>query len=345
MMKIIFLIICAVLVVAAVLGVGFVYDVFLIQPETDAQKITFTVEEGWGAEKIASELKAAGVVRSAQYFSLYVVLTHNIANLQAGVFEFAPGSSIKTVVSSMTNARAQEVRITIPEGYSTEQISDIVVQALPRITKEGWEQAVEQIGIGLLGVEDILAGIPNGQKLEGYLFPDTYRFRADADAKTIIETMVMTLARRLAEKGIVPPSAAEKYEFDNGMTLHEVLTLASIVEREVKSQEDMRLVAGVFLSRVKIGMALQADSTVNFLTGKKDIAVSLEDSKIDSPYNTYRRVGLPPGPICNPGMNAILAVMQPQDSEYLYFLTAKDGKVVYAKTYSEHVSNKKKFLY
>ncbi|MCH8049733.1 endolytic transglycosylase MltG [Patescibacteria group bacterium] len=144
-----------------------------------------------------------------------------------------------------------------------------------------------------------------------------------------------TLEQRIEEKEIVAPEE---------LTMHEVITLASIVEREVRSAEDMANVADVFLKRLDIGMALQADSTVNYVTGKDTPAISLDDREIESPYNTYKYPGLPPGPISNPGVAALQAVVNPSSNPYLYFLTTPEGEVIYAQTHEGHVENKAQYL-
>ncbi len=345
MLRTVFILFGTAVVLCAILGGAFFYDAFLIRPPSDALPIAFSIQDGASVREIAKRLEDAKLLTSPYFFRVYSKLSGNQFNLQAGTYELVPGMSLRALVSVLTDARAQEVQVTIPEGYTAFQIGETIREALPTISKENWEQAVSAAGVEFLDASDVTAGIPDGQGLEGYLFPDTYRFRADANAQTVVETMYLTLLRRLSENNIVPPTILEKLEFSNGLTLHEVLTLASIVEREVRLPEDMKIVAGIFFTRLKIGMALQADSTINYLTGKKDAAVSLLDSKIDSPYNTYQRLGFPPGPIANPGMNAILAVMNPQDSNYLYFLTTKDGQVIYAKSFDEHIVNKQRYLY
>jgi UPF0755 protein len=344
MLKIIVLALCAGIITAVVLVGGFFYDAFIVSPNDGAEPVVFVIEDGWTAGKIAHELAIANIITSPQGFTIYAKITDHISDLQAGTYELLPGMSLHAVIVALTNAQAREVQVTIPEGFTASQIGETVCSVLPGITKESWDEAVGKDGVVALDAPDVLSGIPDGQGLEGYLFPDTYRFRSDADAKTVVGMMYLTLLRRLSENNVIPPTVLEGFEFNNGLTLHEALTLASIVEREVQNPEDMKIVAGIFFTRLKIGMALQADSTVNYLTGKKDASVSLEDSKIDSPYNTYRRIGLPPGPISNPGLNAILAVMNPQDSGNLYFLTTSDGQVVYAKTFDEHVRNKYQYL-
>jgi len=183
-----------------------------------------------------------------------------------------------------------------------------------------------------------LAGKPPFVSYEGYLFPDTYRFFRGASPEEIVKKLVANLGRRLSEAGIIEKIAGR------GTSLHELLTLASVIEKEVRTPEDRRLVADVFRRRLEIGMALQADSTVNYVTGKSVAAASSEDVAADSPYNTYKHRGLPPGPICNPGLDAISAALEPQANDYWYFLTDADGGVHYAKTLDEHNANKAKYL-
>lgn len=325
--------------VGIVMAGSYVFDTYLISPDDEAQAISFTVEEGASVEQIAGELEEKGIIASAFFFKVYTKLSDSV--LQAGTFELTPGMNVRSVVRELGYAKAEEVQVTIPEGYTLAQIGEVIVEAMPEIEAEDWEAIVSANSRRARAKDEILAGIPSDQGLEGYLFPDTYRFRSDAIASTIVETMVLTLKRRLAENDIAIP---RNLIFEGGLTFHEMITMASIVEREVRSPEDMKLVAGIFYTRMKIGMALQADSTVNYVTGKSDTAVSLEDSRVDSPYNTYQNLGLPPGPISNPGMNAILAVLNPTDSDSLYFLTTDDGEVVYAKTFDEHIANKYQYI-
>lgn len=317
------------------------FDAFIVNAEDGAESVIFEVESGDSVSEIAQDLSEAGIIESELFFKIYVKLTGNASNLQAGSFELIPGMNFRVLVAELTDAEAQEVEVTIPEGYTIEQIGEVVMEALPNISEEDWEEVTGANGKWMIDEDEILDGIAEDQGLEGYLFPDTYRFRVDASARSVAETMALTLKRRLAESDIVIPS---DLFFENGLTFHELITLASIVEREVRSPEDMKIVAGIFYTRLKIGMALQADSTVNYVTGKQDASVSLEDSKIDSSYNTYQYLGLPPGPISNPGMNAILAVLSPVDSDYLYFLTSPDGEVIYATSFDQHIANKYQYL-
>jgi UPF0755 protein len=319
---------------------SFVWDSFLLSPQSNAQEIVFEIPSGASVDMIAKSLGEKKIITSRFFFKTYVKLVGAQSSLQAGQYLLKPNMSFRSVVAILSHAKANEAQVTIPEGYSREQIGQTIQQILPLVDAASWQTATAS-PTDYLQTNSILSGIPSRQGLEGYLFPDTYRFRKEADAKTVAETMVLTLMRRLAENEIVVPN---HLVMDNGRTFHEVLTLASIVEREVRLPEDMARVAGIFFTRLKIGMALQADSTVNYVTGKKDAAITLMDSQIDSLYNTYKYLGLPPGPISNPGMNAIRAVLHPIDSDDLYYLTTPDGQVIYARTFDEHVQNKYKYL-
>ncbi|MBU0646091.1 endolytic transglycosylase MltG [Patescibacteria group bacterium] len=338
-MKKLGLLILALLIVGAVMLGSFVWDAYLIAPGPEAQEVEFTIEPGQSVETIAINLKEADLIKGETPFKLYTKWAKAESALQAGIFTLQTGMSYSRLVSELSRAEAAEVQVTIPEGYTLKQIGKAVREQLPQITEAEW-LAVTGAETPLRASASVLSTLPEDQGLEGYLFPDTYRFREDADAETVAATMLSTLKRRLAENEIVDLNVL----FIDDLTWHEVLTLASIVEKEVRTEESMKNVADIFLKRLRIGMALQADSTVNYLTGGDSPGVSLEDTKIDSPYNTYQRVGLPPGPISNPGLQAIDAVLKPTENNWYYFLTSEEGEVFYAQTFDQHVINKNKYL-
>ena len=341
MIRFLFIFAFAVFLVGVVMGGSFVWDAYMISPEDDAETFTLMVNTGDTVKDVSARLKAEDIIQSPFFFESYVWLTGTQAAFQAGMFTLQPGMNYQDLVEALTHAEAQEVQVTIPEGYTAEETGDIIREELPRITEESWVDAIGANSSLFVSETHVLAGIPDGQGVEGYLFPDTYRYTAEASAETVAETMVLTLKRRLAENEILIP---DDLVMENGMTLHEVLVLASVIEKEAPTAEDMKIVADIFLKRLEIGMALQACSTVNYVTGKDDPAVTYDDQQVDSPYNTYQRVGLPPGPIANPGMNAIIAVLQPTENEYYYFLTTPAGEMIYSKTYDEHVYAKQLYL-
>lgn len=184
---------------------------------------------------------------------------------------------------------------------------------------------------------EVLWDLPKGVDLEGYLFPDTYLVFKNASIDDILKKMISNLDKKIGEQ-------MRRDIKEQNMNMHKILTLASIIEKEVVSDEDRAIVSGIFHKRLKEGIGLQADSTINYITGKSKTRSSLDDISLDNPYNTYKYRGLPPGPIDNPGLSAIRAAVYPKDSSYFYFLTTPEGAVIYSKNFEEHVAAKKKYL-
>jgi UPF0755 protein len=168
------------------------------------------------------------------------------------------------------------------------------------------------------------------------LFPDTYYFPIDVSGKEVVDTMLKNFERKIT------PYLKEIEK--SGKTLKEIIIMASLIEKEVKTKEEKELASGVLWKRLKVGMPLQVDATINYITGKNTTKILLEDLKIDSPYNTYKYKGLPPAPICNPGLESILAALYPKESDYWYYLSKPDGQTLFFKDYEEFIVAKKKYL-
>lgn len=339
MRKLSFLFVVGVFIFAGV-GASFLHDALLISPKKNVTPVEIVIAQGSSVSAIATQLKQSNLLAHPTFFKWFVMWMHAESKLQAGTFSFLPNTSIASIVLVLTNPQNTEVKVTIPEGFTSAQIKEKIRVALPELDQKQWD--VYASGKFLRDFsEEILTSVPSGSGLEGYLFPDTYRFSKEASAKEMIAKMLVTLKIRFAESGETIPS---NLEFSNGMNLHEVLTMASIIEKEVQTPEDMKHVAGILFNRMKIGMPLQVDSTLTYVTQKTSANLTSADLKLASPYNSYTHKGLPPGPICNPGMNAILAVLHPAASEDLYFLTTNEGKTMYAQTHDQHVANKQKYL-
>lgn len=334
MKKWILAIVGVLIVVGAALSGGYVYDAYLLSPNASVSPVSFVVVEGDRGFGVAEKLKDAGLIESAWMFRAFLRLSGTDASLKPGTFELRPGMSYASIVGELTRVETNEVQVTIPEGFTLKQIGERVREALPDISEDEWNEAVGASSPVASNAFVVSAGKPSNVDLEGYLFPDTYRYFADATAEDVVEKMVGTMSVKF---GLTDPT-------EQISNVHELLTLASVIEREVRGAEDMRYVADIFLSRMEIGMPLQADSTISYYLGKTSAELTTDDLRADEPFNTYTRVGLPPGPISNPGMNAIAAVLHPVSNPYLYFLTASDGTVVYASTFEEHVANKQRYL-
>ncbi len=336
----------AFLVLVAVAG-GYVHDAYFASPKDDARAQSFVVPEGSRGIGIARSLHEQGLLGSTIFFRAYLRFSGLGDDLKPGTFELYPGMSYAAMISELTRPETSEVRITIPEGFTLKQIGERVRAALPHVTEDEWNAAVAA-PTGAVASRDAAWFLnqvkPPDVDLEGYLFPDTYRFFPDATAADVVTRMVETMSAKLGEAISSVADENDVWKAGTLTTPHEVLTLASVLEREVRSPDDMRDVADIFLSRLVMGMPLQADSTIAYYLGKTSAEMTVEDLRTDEPFNTYTRAGLPPGPISNPGLNAIDAVLHPTENPYLYFLTTSDGTVIYASTFEEHVANKQRYL-
>ncbi len=303
-------------------------------PEEGAAPVVVDIAPGASVKEVAEQLKEADLISSPMWFRFYGRATGRARRIQAGQAEVVQGTDAATIFSLLSSAGAAEKKVTIIEGWTLKDIDAMLV-------KEGIATEGEVMALGLdatfRSAYPFLSEIPEGLDIEGYLFPDTYRVFEDATAADVLKKALNEFEDRVMNR-----RAEEIAESDR--PLFEVVTIASILEREVRRPEDMRNVADIIERRLELGMALQMDSTVNYVTGKKTPGISLDDREIDSPYNTYKYPGLPKGPISNPGDAAINAALDPDPNPYLYFLTTADGEVVYARTNEEHAANKVKYL-
>ena len=293
------------------------------------ETVIFKVEKGDSAETIAENLKTAELIKSPFLFRLYVFLSLEQYALQAGSFEFSSKMSIREIGDMLALGGINEVLITIPEGFTLKQIEDRLVGA--GLAKQG-----ELINYQFLkDAPLILADKPKFASLEGYLFPDTYRFFKDAELSDIVDKMINNLNNKLTPD-LQMAIKTSKYSF------YEILTMASLVEKEISIEKDRSVVSGILWKRLKASVPLQVDATLVYITGRNEIRES--DKKIDSRYNTYLYRGLPAGPIANPGISAIKAALFPQASPYWFYLSAKDGATIFSKTLEEHNRNRAIYL-
>ena len=295
----------------------------------------FTIEKGESTKTIAQNLQANKLISSGWAFRLYAKLTGAEAKFVAGNHQLEADLSIRNLIKSLETEKniSKEKNITFIEGWSDQEIakylSDKGIAAkdefLAAAAMNKWQDKY-----------DFLSGV-KAPTIEGFIFPDTYRIFSDASSTAIIKKALDNFDKKLT------PEMRSDIRSKN-LNLLQVLTLASIVEGEANNSADMKLVADIFFKRIAKGIALQSDATVNYVTGKSLTRPTAADLAIDSPYNTYKYKGLPPGPIGNPGLTAIKAVIYPTPNDYYYFLHTKDGQAVYSKTYDEHLANVAKYL-
>lgn len=322
---------------------------------TDPTPVRFVVEPGESAASVAQALESAGLISDATLFRYYLRYYDLDSQLEAGEFTLRKNMTLPEIAQGLSHALADEIEVRITEGWRLEQTAAYLAEhpelgidpeaflTLARRALPPTEGGAAAGAADALESRAFLSDLPPDATLEGYLFPDTYRLPADATAGDLVNTMLFTFGQRVtSEMSQAAPA--------HGLDLHGIVTLASIVEREAQLPDERPLIASVFLNRLAQGMALEADPTVQYALGYQESTgqwwkrpLLFADLEVDSPYNTYRYDGLPPGPIASPGLASIQAVLQPAETAYLFFVVdctaATPGAHVFAETFEEHAAN------
>lgn len=317
-----------------VLVVG-VFAAYIASPVSQSgEESSIKVSKDESFQAIAEELYQKNLIRHPIPLILVGNSLYRLRFIKEGEYHIAPREGLLSIAKKLAiGAPRKEKTIIIPEGWTLFDIGSY----FERMGLFGRKEFMNALNDDWESTYSFLSGISTRTNLEGYLFPDTYRIFENASPHDIIAKMLDTFEKKAVVEYQKEPRVITH-------SLNDVLILASIIEREVTSDEDRAIVADIFYRRMKYGMPLQADSTVNYITGKKTAALSISDTLIDSPYNTYRIKGLPPSPICNPGLSSLRAALHPQSNPFLFFLTKKDGTTVFARTFDEHVRNKRLYL-
>ena len=310
---------------------GFLYYFSQAPQKVNSARTSYEVKSGTSTLEMADELKKHGFVRSKWMF--WGLLQFDGSFVKTGFYELSPSYDVNQVVKTLTTD-LKEWNVIIPEGYSINDIAEILAK------KE------------IIKREDFLAEASNIEKyqkefpfllniksksLEGYLFPDTYRFNFQVLPEEIVLTMLDNFDKKVR-------ATSEEELLKQKKSLQDVIILASIVEREAKKDEERSEIAAVYLNRLSKNMKLQADPTVQYARGNWEQITQADYQNVDSPYNTYKYSGFPPGSICNPGLKSIQAVLYPNQSNYLYFFHTKDGQAIFSQTEEEHTEKVNQYL-
>lgn len=306
----------------------------------DSRPVAFSVQPGESVGQVATRLQREGLINDAELFRLYLRYNGLDSSVEAGQFELNKTMTMADVAAVLQRGRrGDEMTLTVPEGRRLEEVAQLVAQQLPISATQFLELASSPREFSTQF--PFLAELPAGATLEGYLFPDTYRIAKDATAREVIERMLTTFDHKLTQAAREPLKA-------QGRSLFEAVILASIVEREAVVADEHPAIAGVYYNRLLTGMAMDADPTVQYAMGYQEgqatwwnRELTQEDYRaIDSPYNTYLYPGLPPGPICSPGLSSLLAATEPAQSPYYFFRAScsGDGTHMFSKTLEEHVA-------
>jgi len=301
----------------------------------------FIIQKGEGSKEISINLEKQGLIKSGLIFRIYV-LTRGVAEkLQAGEYLISPSMALPKIVEKFVSGDVIKEKITIVEGWSAKDIASYLEER--GLFKAGDFLKIVASSNDFSGDFNFLEDLPKNLSLEGYLFPDTYYFRKEegGDGKEGIKNFVKLMLTNFDKK--LTPALRTEIERQK-KSIFEIVTTSSLIEKEVRTFDDKKIVSGILRKRLKTGIPLQIDATIVFITGKKTTEISIEETKIDSPYNTYKYKGLPLGPIANPGIESIIAALYPESSEYWYYLSAPDGKTIFSRTLEEHNIAKFKYL-
>ncbi|MCP6719353.1 MAG: endolytic transglycosylase MltG [Patescibacteria group bacterium] len=305
--------------------------IYLPRNISDTENILFLIERGQSLFQISENLEKQGIIKNRSFFNLYVILKGSQAKLQAGGYSLSPRMNVPDVVEKFVSGQILQTIITIPEGFTLNQIeSEIKIKfqktALTKFLTKDFSDEF-----------NFLESATGGMSLEGFLFPDTYYFSFEVEDKEIFRKLLTNFDKKLN-------SELRKEIEKQGKTIFEIIIMASLLEKEVKGLEDKKIVSGVLWKRLESSIPLQVDATITYITGKNTTRVSREETKIDSLYNTYKYLGLPLGPISNPGIQSIVAAVYPEDSEYWYYLSTPEGETIFSKNLKEHNIAKARYL-
>ncbi|PRX77892.1 UPF0755 protein [Bacillus sp. V-88] len=340
-------ILCLVIIIGGTAIGGYLYVNSALKPvdPDNTKTVKVDIPIGSGVSSIGKILEDKGIVKNSTVFKYYVKF-NNEAGFQAGSYDLTPSMTLNEIVNSLKTGkvmRKAEFKITIPEGLQLDQIAEIIAEKSPykkdeiekKLNDKKWLEQLKEEYPELITDEIFKKEIK--RPLEGYLYPATYPFyEKKPSLDTILKKMIAQTNEVLAQ--YQEAMAANEY------TPHELLTLSSLIEEEATEKADRGKISSVFYNRMEEGMPLQTDPTVLYALGKHKDKTVYKDLEVESPYNTYQVKGLPPGPIANAGLSSIEAALQPEDTEYYYFLAASNGSVYYSETLDEHNEKKAKYI-
>jgi UPF0755 protein len=318
---------CCVFFPLLVVGGGALWVRQQLSPVSSTRRPSIVViDPGIGAPGIAARLEKAGVVRNATAFLWYARLSGHAGDLKAGEYRLSPDMTPDQILERLKRggADSEEIAVTIPEGFTAKRIAETLAGKGVIADKAAFLRLAE--GKGAHPVAPF--NLPSGG-LEGYLYPDTYRFLPKTAPEKAVQAMVDNFTKAFFDRN---RAAIEQ----SGHNLQEIVTIASLIEREAEVPRDRARIAGVIENRLRRNMKLDIDATVLYALGRHKDRVLYADLKVDSPYNTYRRKGLPPGPIASPGLASLEAALNPERHDFLYYVAAPDGSHVFTRTLAEH---------
>ena len=320
---ILILVIVGILIIGG--GLGALYFVPNTFAQDDGTQVV-VIEKGQTGTEIADMLFERGLIRSTQGFKLWLYLSGTNDKLQTGHYQIPNKVTVRELISLLQEGHVESIRVTIPEGYTVGDIAIVLEKNQIMKAKDFLAEAKTYVPYPYMkGTK------PATYPVEGFLFPSTYEIPVGATPRDVIQMMADEMNRYLT------PAVKKQIQAQH-MSIHDFVTLASIVERESLFDADRPTIAGVFKKRLAHGIPLQSDATISYVLGYAKENVTIGDTQLQSPYNTYVSKGLPPGPIANPGKKALDAVLHSENTDYLYFVADKEGHNHFSKSYEEHLA-------
>ncbi len=310
------------------------WEIYVPKFFSSNQTIIYTAQRGMSDEEIARDLQKQRIIKNSIWFRFYATISRQDFKMQAGTYELSPSMSVAQIVRKFVLGDVIKNKITIIEGWNLKDIAQYL-ESKNIGSKKDFLNLVNQ---DFSREYDFLKDKPQNLSLEGYIFPDTYEISIGQKPEGLLKNILDNFNKKMT------PELRKEISLQN-KSIFQIIIMASILEKEVVSQEDKKIVSGILWKRIENNMGLNVDATINYITGKNDARATINDTKINSPYNTYKYRGLPLGPISNPGMDSILASIYQTRSDYWYYLSADgDGKTIFSKTLEEHNEARAKYL-
>jgi UPF0755 protein len=315
------------LVLAAVLLSGsIVYNMAQAVNAGAGEQVPVTVKPGMATQAIGELLSDKGLIKNAFLFRLVAKLEGQDGSLQAGEYVFTRAMTVQQIVGKLARGETAFRQFTVPEGYTIDQIA-----VLLESKKLASAAKFKSVAAAYAPYDYINPSPASKYRAEGFVFPDTYKVSAGTGEEQLVKLMMSQFDSQFTP--VMRQQAA-----DGGLSVREAVILASLVEKEARAEKERPVIAGVFLRRLKLEMPLQSCATIQYILGYPKPELTVQDTEIPSPYNTYLNPGLPPGPIASPGLASLKAVLAPADTDYLYFVADKDGSHVFSRSYEEHLA-------
>ena len=303
----------------------------------NTQTVNVTIPSGYGTIQIGQQLEENSIISSADKFKLWSRIKGYDSQYKAGTYALSPSMDFQTIADIIVGGKVNTVNFTVPEGYTIYQTARVIADS----GLGDYDTLVSLIEAADFDYDFLDGAQNNKNKLEGYLFPNTYTIDEGMSEEQIIKVMLDEFEKQPL-KAITDKKLSSQHNASSGRSINEIITIASIIERECKVDEERKLVASVIYNRLEKGMPLQMCSTVQYVLGKQKEVLTYADTRIESPYNTYTNAGLPPGPICSPGLAAVQAALHPADTDYLYFVLSEklDGTSNFSSDYAQFERDK-----